>query len=263
MFCVNFKRVAFRQADAQTGVLCRLSCGQWDCEYCAAQMQRQWRQFLRDRLPQVYSKWDLLTLTARGYTRAEQSSYDQLKSGIDKLMKRVRRVYGEIEYVRVWEKHPEGEAVHAHIIVGGLSPYLERRKLPNGRTFFRPTETRNNRKGFWSSQTWYKVAAWDTGMGYQVDLSRVSSTKATRYVTKYLTKDCQGINIKGIRHVQTTRGIGSLPGQISTQDWTTGRFATQFDFNAGSRLVDLNTGEVIQPDFWKDFDQYPYPSFDE
>lgn len=220
-------------------------------------LQSQWRRFLREKLPEVYGKWHLLTLTARGYTRAEQSSYEQLKHGIDKVMKRVRRVYGEIEYVRVWEKHPKSEAVHAHFVIGGLSPYLEKRQLPNRRTVFRPTETRNNRKGFWSSQTWFKVAAFDCGMGYQVDLSGVSSQTATRYVTKYLTKDCQAINIKGIRHVQTTRGIGSPDRPDSEFSWTVGKYATQFDFNENSRLVDLNTGEIIPPDYWREFEHYP------
>lgn len=257
MFCKNFKIVAFRQADENTAVLCRVSCGQWQCEECSKMLQRQWRSFLREKLPEVYSRWDLLTLTANGYTRSEQKSYASLKSGIDILMKRVRRVYGEIEYARVWERHTESEAIHAHFIIGGLSPYLQKRGIPNGRIIFRPTETRNNRKGFWSSQTWFKVAAYNCGMGYQVDLRGVSSEAATRYVTKYLTKGCQDIQIKGIRHIQTTRGIGSLPRQISDFQWMTGKYATQFDFNAGTRLIDLNTGEIIPPEYWKDFDQYP------
>lgn len=257
MFCRNFKVVAFRQADQETAVLCRVSCGQWSCEECAKRLQLQWRSFLNAKLKEVYSEWDLLTLTANGYTRTEQKSYNSLKHGIDVIMKRVRRVYGEIEYVRVWEKHTESEAIHAHFIVGGLSPYLKKQRTRNGRIIFRPTATRNNRIGYWSSQTWFKVAAHDCGMGYQVDVRRVSSTQATRYVTKYMTKGCQDIQIKGVRHIQTTRGIGSLPRQISDFEWVTGQYATQFDFIAGSRLVDLNTGEIIPPEYWKEFEKYP------
>jgi len=233
-----------------------LRCKQWSCDNCARKNQSIWRAFLRERLPEVSANWSLLTLTAASFTRTEQSSYENLKKGIDKLMKRARRVFGEIEYVRVFEKHPTSNALHAHFIISGLPEKVRRHRSENGVVYYRPTIEKRFSRGIWSAQTWFKVNAYGCGMGYQVAVSQVSLDKARFYITKYLTKDMQRITIKGLRHIQTTRAIGS-PKAASEFSWEVGTRVTQFAFEPETTIIDVALAESIPPEYWKEFAFYP------
>ena len=93
-------------------------------------------------------------------------------------------------------------------------------------------------------------------MGYMADGKPLSGPLAVNYVTKYLTKDLQGIDIKGMRHVQTTRGIGS-PAVESDYQWTVADYATAKDFQPGEAVQDLQTGQTVDADYWNDFNYYP------
>ena len=93
-------------------------------------------------------------------------------------------------------------------------------------------------------------------MGYMADARPLPSYQAVNYVTKYLTKKLQDIQIKGVRHVQTTRGIGSLE-MVSEYRWQVSDFVTARDFAAGESVVDLQTGISIEGDYFEAFDVYP------
>jgi len=88
------------------------------------------------------------------------------------------------------------------------------------------------------------------------DVSPLHNDYAVYYATKYLTKADQDITIKGLRHVQTTRNIGS-PEAHSDRIWQVGSYVTAKDFTARERLLDLQTGEVLEADYWNEFDVYP------
>ena len=255
-FCPNFQRVAWSHEAGGLCLLTRLRCKMWSCEYCARKNQSMWRAFLMRRLPEVSSNWWLMTLTASPKYRLEETSYKNLQSGIDRLFKRIRRVYPEIDYVRTFEKHPTSVALHAHFIVAGLAPFLKVRHAKNGQRFFRPVEKRGAGRGYWTVLSWIKVAAWEVGLGYQADVRKVSVNQASWYVTKYLTKELQGITIKGLRHVQTSRGLGS-PESKTDNSWQTGRIFYQTELLPAENLKDIQLGQEVSSDYWSTANTYP------
>ena len=234
----------------------RLRCGQWNCDFCSQKNQSIWRAFLHDRLPEVEKDWHLLTLTAHSKKRSLSGSYENLQSGIDIFMKRIRRCHGKIEYVRTFERHPMSDALHAHFIISGLSAFCVPGTWGNFCPCFLAVTERTARNGFWSLETYLKSVAFECGMGYMADAAYIPVHAAANYVTKYLTKDLQGIDIKGLRHVQTTRGIGS-PAHKSDLSWQVADFVTARDFLPGEHILDLQTGEQVPQSYWEEFDCYP------
>jgi hypothetical protein len=118
-------------------------------------------------------------------------------------------------------------------------------------------EKRPFRSGCWALQTWLKNNAEDCGMGYMAHVKNIPGPKAINYVTKYLTKELQDIDIKGLRRVQTSSGIGA-PGQEKQEGWKVTDFITARDFRPGAKVLDLNTGEIIGNDHWEVHSLYPW-----
>lgn len=274
LFCKRYPRVAWSReltpaalaAAAAAGrvnpqkrgvvLFTRLRCKQWDCEYCAAKNQAIWRAFLYDKMPTVSDEWWFLTLTAHSRMRSQQASYKNLQRGIDVVLKRVRRVFGQVDYVRVFEKHPTSDALHAHLVCSNLSPFVVPGCYKNLQPGYIAVLDRDGHQGTWALRSWLKKTAQECQIGYQADVQRLKDSYAVHYATKYLTKAAQEITIKGIRHVQTTRGIGSPQGE-SDRIWQVGDYVTARDFRAGESITDLQTGEIIPPEYWSEFDVYP------
>lgn len=83
-----------------------------------------------------------------------------LQQGFTELVRRVRRKWGPMEYIRTWELHKNGFP-HLHVIQRGSY-------IPQS----------------WLSETWDEV-----GGGPIVDIRKISNpTKTTKYVLKYLSK---------------------------------------------------------------------------
>lgn len=234
----------------------RLRCKQWSCPYCAAKNQAIWRAFLYDKMPGVADNWWFVTLTAHSRMRSQDASYKNLQRGIDVIMKRIRRVFGQVDYVRVFEKHPTSDALHAHLVCSNLSPFVVPGCHKNLQSGYLAVLERDSHTGVWSIRTWLKKTAQECQIGYQADVQRLENNYAVTYATKYLTKASQEIDIKGLRHVQTTRNIGSPSGE-SDRIWQVGDFVTARDFKAGETLIDLQSGEAIPSEYWSTFDVYP------
>jgi len=257
-FCKRYSFVAWtRDTPVRNQVLfTRLRCKQWSCEYCAAKNQAIWRAFLYDRLPKVSDDWWFMTLTAHSRMRSQEASYKNLAHGIDVLMKRIRRVFGKVDYVRVYEKHPASDALHAHLIISNLAPFIVPGCNKNLQRSFLPVILRQGHKGVWALRTWLKKTAQECQVGYQADVTKIASSYSVHYVTKYLSKSCQQIDIKGLHHVQTSRGIGSPKGESNYQ-WQVGSYVTARDFKPGEEILDLQTGKTLEADYWSEFDRYP------
>ncbi len=257
-FCERYSFVAWARDPAQhkTVLFTRLRCKQWSCEYCAKKNQSIWRAFLSNRLGQVSENWWFVTLTAHSRMRSTEASYKNLARGIDVLMKRIRRVFGKVEYVRVYEKHPTSDALHAHLIVSGLSPFVVPGCNKNLQPCFLAIGMRESRTGVWSVRTWLKKTAQECKIGYQATVEKIENAFAVHYVVKYLSKAHQAINIKGLRHVQTTRGVGS-PEVEANLAWQVANYATARDFGVGEVLLDMQTHTVVEDDYWSQFDRYP------
>lgn len=257
LFCPRFRKVAYHIDGPKEAVMTRLRCKQWSCVYCRQKNAAIWYMHLKTRLPDVSSEWWLLTLTANELTRSLTESLANIREKIDALMKRIRRVWGHIEYVRVYERHPTSEAVHAHFIISGLTPFVVNGFSVKHRPMAIGVLTRKGRNGIWAIRSWLKINARELHLGYMADVKLIvgDALSPIRYVCKYLFKD-QDIDVMYLRHVQVTDGIGSPPA-LESKEWKTALFLEMRMFEAGTKITDLNTGEIIDNDYWEHDRLYP------
>lgn len=256
-FCTHYPLCAYTRVSAHRVLFTRLRCGSWQCEYCAQKNRDIWTAHLLTRLPEISDYWYFITLTAHEHRRSAAASLANIRDNLDKLFKRLRRVFKHVEYVRVYEKHPTSDARHAHLVASGLSPFVALERAHSGNRTFIPLLERKAHRGTWSIKTLFKKLAREIGMGYQADVQRIDRAHdSIRYVTKYLTKSFQDLHEKGLRHVQTTRGIGS-PKPETVYKWKTVSFVTARDFQPGDVVVDLQTGEALDSDYFEEHDYYP------
>lgn len=258
-FCTRYTKVAWAHTGVKKAIFTRLRCKQWSCPECAKKNAWIWREHLQRRLPEVSDEWWLMTLTANRETRSLKSSLDNLRSNIDKMFKRIRRVFGKVSYVRVYEKHPTSDAIHAHFIVSGFTPYVALGCSEKLQPMSIACLTRKGRNGVWAVRTWIKKTANDCGMGYIADVKRIAgdAMQAMFYVLKYLTKSQQDIPIKGLRHVQTSHDIGSMRYEDGDYVWLVGPYIEARQFDPNTRIIDLNTGEIIDNTWWEKHTLYP------
>lgn len=258
--CKRYIKVAYAVTGHRQALLTRLRCKQWSCDYCADKNARSWQYWLIKRLPELSNEWYLVTLTANSKTRTTLASLENLRSNIDRLIKRMRRVFGdEIEYVRVYEKHPTSQAIHVHFIMCGLSPYVAVGCSKNLQPMAIGVLTREARNGIWALKTWIKKTCGEIKMGYIADakLLKGDAVNAAFYVTKYLTKDMQSIDVPYLRHVQVTKNIGS-PEFEKKYNWVPVSYITAETVGHKTIVTDIDTGFVIEGDnFWEHTGFYP------
>lgn len=257
--CKLYKKVAFSHTGPKEAIFTRLRCKQWSCDYCAKKNASIWRAFLKEKLPEVSNEWWLVTFTAHKNTRSKQASLQNIRSNIDKLFKRVKRVFGSVSYVRTFERHPTSRAIHAHFIVCGLSPYVAIGHSVKHRPVAFGVIRRATRNGVWSVKTWFKIQTQDVGMGMICDVRLIQGEPlfAVLYVCKYLTKSQQELDVKGLRHVQTTRDIGS-PKNEKIHEWQTAAYIVPQYFAPNTAILDVNTGKTIDNNYWEVHNFYPY-----
>lgn len=258
--CERYLKVAYTVIGHKKALLTRLRCKQWTCDYCARKNAAIWQFWLIKRLPEVSDEWWFLTLTAPRDQRTTLASLDALRSNIDRLIKRVKRVFGEdIEYVRVFEKHPSSQAIHAHFIISGLTPFVAIGYSAKLQPMAFGVLTRRGRNGVWSCKTWFKKTCKEVGMGEICDVQQFHGNieVATYYVTKYLTKEQQSIDIPYLRHVQVTKSIGS-PEFEKSYKWIPVSYITSRTFDEpNTEITDIDTGRVIDNQFWEHTGFYP------
>lgn len=256
-FCPYFSLVAYNQTKPDTVVMKRVRCKSWQCAYCAKENRRLWAAHLRKTLPRVASDWWFLTLTAHENERSPENSLQNIRSNIDRLFKRLRRIYENIQYVRVFEVHEKG-AFHAHFILAGISARVKKTVLKNGAEMFRPTDEPKG-KGNWSIRVWFRRTCRQFGMGYMVDCDRVDElTQVTNYIVKYLTKKKQNFVAKGLRRVQTTQQIGGLRSR-GGGEWQIAARVFRTAIPPGARLYDADKKLSVPDDYWKENLTYPRP----
>jgi hypothetical protein len=245
-----------RGKDGKTVV--HLRCGMWDCDYCADINRKKWRVFLFDRLPQVSKAWSMLTITCDSPQHASKTTLSYVVANFDKLMKRLKRLWGSFEYVRVYERHKSGE-FHAHLLISYIpSDYPKKsvwRKL-RGRVAYRG-----------AAYYQLKTACVEVGFGEQVDISPVledgydgykvpaNPAIVASYVTKYMSKDMANMP-KGTRRIQTSSGIGALPKSDGLLRFTKRHFLLVDDV-VGYTVYDNNYKRPITSDDFLQDATYP------
>jgi len=234
-------------------VLVRLRCKSWQCEYCAEANRQMWRAHLGKMLAKLNLDWWFGTITAPAWLRTPEGSLQAIRTNFDRFMKRLKRVFGKVEYVRVYETHITG-AYHMHIIVSGLSERVEKFKARSGALFFRPAPPGKNEET-WHIQTWWKKTLSKCGCGYIADIKAIPSYAAAKYVTKYLTKEAQSFDMPGLRRIQTSRAIGSpKPAGIEIWEVSGALWGSDIDYQP---FIDADKKQRIPAEYWRDHVTYP------
>jgi len=259
--CKNYIKVAYTMTGPRSAMMTRLRCKKWTCSYCAEKNARIWQYWLIKRLPEISPDWWFVTLTARSTQRTTLASLTNLRSNIDRLIKRVRRVFGlPIEYARVFEPHPTSQAVHVHLIMHGLTPFVVHGFSVKHRPVSIGVMTRKGHRGTWTVKTWFKKICDELKMGYMADVQYIQgeTEKVAWYVTKYLTKDQGSIDVPYLRHVQVTQGIGKPQFDGEEHTWIPVSFITARTFDEpNTSMLDIDTGKVIDNNFWEHTGFYP------
>jgi len=252
--CPNFNLVAStRRASDGRWIMTRLRCKSWSCPVCARKNRQQWRNFLSAKLRKISSVWWFGTLTAPSWARSAEKSLVSIRDNFDRFMKRLKRVFGKVEYVRVYEVHQTG-AYHLHVVLSGLCQRVERYKARSGLKGFRPCR-QETLKGSCSVNTWWKKTAAKCKMGYIAEVKLIPSGEAVGYITKYLTKSAQAFDMPHLRRVQTSRGIGS-PKSVGTEVWqVTGHlWGGDIGYQA---FIDLDEKKTVPASYWQQEVVYP------
>lgn len=258
--CKKYMRVAYTVTGHKTALMTRLRCKSWKCDYCADKNAREWQYWLIKRIPEISSEWWFVTLTAASNKRTEIASLMNLRDNIDRLIKRIRRVFGTpLSYGRVFEVHPTSEAVHVHFVMSGLTPFVANGFSVKHRPMSIGILTRHHHIGTWSVKTWFKKVCHELKMGYIADVRHIDDAieRVAFYLTKYLTKEQGKIDVPYLRHVQVTQDIGK-PQFPETYSWTPVSYITATTFpEANTRVTDLDTGFVIDNNYWERKGFYP------
>lgn len=248
MFCPRFSQMCYRFDPEKGWIMARVRCKSWQCEYCCIENRKMWRKFLGQKLAKLDRIWWFGTITAPSWHRTPETSLKAIRSNMDRFIKRLKRVFKKgVDYVRIFEKHKDG-SFHLHIIISGLSERVERYTARSKATCFRPHmgETTANS---WHIQTWWKKTLSKCGCGYIAEVKIIPTYQAVKYVTKYMTKSAQDFNVKHLRRVQTTRGIGS-PKPEKQFDWRVDERIYGGNVNYMT-ITDLDTGEIIPATYWQ------------
>jgi len=185
----------------QLHVVSPIRCGSWKCGYCVKANAASLRRKIRSALAAWVEKsgynhakfryWaKFLTLTLPGSDwRALHSPGDAekiIKASFRKLRNKLRRLYGEFDYIQVDELQPSGYP-HLHVILLGQA--------------FGPREILQVIRSYWEGFL---------GMG-NVDLQVMSDLDgAAAYVTKYISKSKAGVLKKGNRVFSFSKGLNDL-----------------------------------------------------
>jgi len=224
-YCENFKGILRAYDDTtKTRLLSVARCKQWSCEYCAVKNKQIWRarilEYIANNKDRDYS-WFTLTAHENTHKRwdRQKATHYNLIHGFSKIMKRIRRKFGnDVFYVRIFETHKSG-ALHLHCILS---------------IHFTDIVTRNKgKKSQYTDSNWLRKSARLCGVGYMTHASNIESEKwfsVAGYITKYMTKHNIGIDTmpRNIRRIQSSRHI---------------RFTT--DKSAAKHKWSINTGYWI------------------
>lgn len=210
--CQNFQGVAVAEVQDKYKVA-QLRCKQWHCPYCAKKNAEQWRASLIDYMVKNPSQWCFITITLPSWIHKLGFREDRVRKGNefvrknwDKLMKRIRRWLGKIQYIRVVESHLSG-VPHIHLLI---DCWIDEAY----------TVEREDGSKYGYSETLEKhLKACEFGYVHDVRNLETEITSGGKfhagsvatYVTKYITKDLADFDEwrkkYRVRKIQTSRRI--------------------------------------------------------
>lgn len=266
LFCPAFSGIAVRSelTEDNLKLLSRLRCKSWSCDFCAKGNRARWQAFLLDVLPAISEVWSFHTLTLPAWVRKREdwtpedrtiASLALIRGNWDKLMKRIKRQLGAVQYFRVFEKHGDG-VLHVHFLLSHTIPQEELKKVTPKRTKANPEPEPYY---YWR---WLKDNAPECGFGFMTASENlIDPQKAVGYTTKYMTKEDgylgEMLSKYRIRRFQSSQGIGSQDDWGRTEDfWEVKSFIDRAAIDAESHY-DLNLKKLITPYMLGNQDEYP------
>lgn len=265
-YCPAFHGIAIKGEldENDKKLLSRLRCKSWSCSFCASGNRRRWQAFLLDVLPALSEIWSFHTLTVPSWVRKNKDFTDEdrtiaslsvFRSGWDKLMKRLKRQVGAVEYFRVFEKHWDG-VLHVHFLMSHWIPETELH-------FVKPYVDKNGKpQGDYWYWRWLKDNAPECGFGAMTSSENLQDPKSgVGYTTKYMTKEdyfvSDMLSKYRIRRFQSSNGIGSQEKWGKSEDfWEVRSFIDQYMISA-QEYHDLNIKMDISQSMLGNQGEYP------
>lgn len=251
LYCPNFKGVLVAKNERGENMAIVPRCKSWYCSFCAQKNRERWGAVLLDFVNKNKGTgwcWGTLTAHEQSHESTGQYSLKNISRAWDRLMKRMKRKYGNFNYCRVYEKHASG-AYHVHFIRSGQWDDLKKRK-PVG-------------KKPYNDSVWLRKTARSLGMGYMTHADNLTGDKTgvvVFYVLKYMTKmeSADRESWGRVRRIQTSRGIKYMNLEKSEYEWTLKSGLYQHDIDLGGNLYYLlNEGRFLSLDDFND--DYVYP----
>lgn len=252
LYCDNFKRILTTEDDNGNLLIARTRCKRWDCEYCAGINREIWRAKIINHINESDDNWGWFTITAHSKMRGASLSLTNLRGAWDKLIKRMKRHYGNFSYVRVYEPHKDA-SFHIHAIV---SVHFDDIKERENRTTGEIVEY----------SQWMTDTAKELHLGWYTHANNCPQNAhggfVASYITKYVTKlDNPHKRALGrIRMIQTSQGWTELKNE-QQYEWELAYFLTIQDYTwyqvRGNKIIDINTGEIISKRHFQGTSVYP------
>jgi len=184
-----FQGVKHVQRSKHLGIRTNIACKYWNCSYCGPRKVKYLkRRIYRGEIAKSYSRkgfrptgyeQKFLTLTAPGReyrnTHSPEEAYKEMQDHFHKLIRALKKYFGDFMYLRVVEPHKDGFP-HLHVLLVGSAIV--------------PKEILGKIRKLWVHTY---------GMG-NVDLQVIKKgfRAGVKYITKYITKDIKQI-CKGSR----------------------------------------------------------------
>lgn len=260
LFCPAFNGIAVKGelTEDDKKLLTRLRCKSWSCSFCAVGNRKRWTAFLLDVLPAISEVWSFHTITLPSWIRSNDSYSEEdrtiaslalVRANWDKLMKRIKRQLGNVQYFRCFELHADG-VLHVHVLLSHHIPENELKTVNKGK---------ENQYLYWR---WLKDTLPECGFGYMTSSENlVDGTKATGYVTKYMTKEdgfySDMLSKYRVRRFQSSQGIGSQDDWGKSEDfWEMRSFIdeSQLEYNV---YHDLNLKRDLKRSDFGNQGEYP------
>lgn len=212
-------------------------------------------------------EWSFNTITLPSWVHKKAVKDSRIRGSVshykkywDRLMKRLKRAYGNFEYIRVIECHKSG-VFHIHLLASIKHDDLHTGIGKNGKQFSYSPKFKENcvasKFGF------------STNSQNIVDKegNAANAGLVAAYITKYMTKESSefaaAVDGMYVRRIQTSRKFGTPKDRKGSENWEITNGIREYDVyqakHEGKEWLDKNTGEIIGYDHFEDCKLYPPP----
>lgn len=239
-------------------------CKQWSCPYCAPANAQKWKNHLLTTLSRHDMQslnWVMLTITAHPNAHKAGPIYTikNILRAWPRLYARLKRYNGGgFEYVRIFEKHPNGDYLGYHVhIVCSIGDAIARHNAEFEEVIARENRARaakkKPRKRLKREKApirWLKDNCVQLGLGHEVDITGIGRNpqKTALYMTKYVTKQFELMEFPHkARRIQTSRHLApkKRPNTGNVRKWRAKSAIFREDVLRMEKIIDLTAKHII------------------